>query len=171
MDIHEARWLTSLFNHTAPDCTVRMDKVTISMETASGTTVSANARTPYEIGAYLKYFRDTEEPLFKRGDHKLIVEGLPNPIIFEVLGTFIDPQTRLTWKEEQLVRFRFFDRKSPSELCLHGDFTREDRINPQNKRAGPSLDQAVTLMFLAGHNWTKINFLPDRRQTLKLAHG
>ena len=169
MDIHEARWLTSLFNHKAPHFSVRMDRVSVSMETAGGTIVSANARTPFEIASHMKFFRDTEEPLFKRGMHDLIVKGLPNPIIFEVLGTFVDPQTRLTWKEEQLARFRFFDNEAPSELCLHGDFTREDRINPQNKRTGPSLNQVVTLMYSAGHNWTKINFLPDRRQTLKLA--
>ena len=108
MDIHEARWLTSLFNHRAHECTVNMAKVSISMETARGTEITANARTPFEIASYLKFFRDTQEPLFKRGNHNLIVKDLPNPIMLEGLGTFIDPETKLTWREEQLVRFRFF---------------------------------------------------------------
>lgn len=171
MDIHEARWLTSLFNHKAEHCTINMSQVSISMETARGTTVSANARTPFEIAAYLKHFRDTEEPLFKRGQHKLMIKDIPNPIVFEALGRFVDPETGQTWNEEQLVRFRFFNSDSPSEMCLHGDFHREDRINPQNRRIGPSLDQVITLMFAAGHNWSRINFLPERRETMKLVHG
>ena len=56
----------------------------------------------------------------------------------------------------------------PSEMCLHGDFNREDRVNPVYKRPGPSLDQVISLMYRAGNNWSKINFIPPELKPLKL---
>lgn len=169
MNIHEARWLTDLFNHKAPHCHLDMGRVLISMESAAGSTWTVNARTPIEIGRHLRFFRDTDLPELKRGTFDTKSQkGMPNPIILEGTGRFIDPETKLTWNEEQFVRFRFMDSDSPSELCLHGDFHREDRINPINKRPGPSLNQVITLMFSARNNWAKINFLPERRDTIRL---
>ena len=169
MEYAEARWLTDLFNHRTRDCHLDMGKITISMESAAGSTLTVNARTPYEIADWLKLFRDTNIPQLKRGtfDTKS-KKDLPNPIILEAQGRFIDPQTGLTWNEEQFARFRFMDNEAPSELSLHADFSREDRINPINKRPGPSLNQVITLMFNAGHNWSKINFIIPGMQPLKL---
>lgn len=169
MEYEEARWLTRLFNHRADHCTLNMGQVTISMESSRGSTLTANARTPFEIASYLQFFRDTEIPLLKRGTFDMKSQkDLPNPIIFEGLGRFVDPETKLTWNEEILVRFRFMNNDSPSEMCLHGDFNREDRINPINKRSGPSLNQVISLMFGAEQNWTKINFIPPHLKPLKL---
>ncbi len=169
MEYVEARWLTDLFNHKADHCSLHMGKVSISMETAAGSTWTVNARTPFEIATHLKFFRDTELPLLKRGtfDTKT-VKGLPHPITLEALGRFIDPETKMTWNEEQFARFRFMRNDEPSEMCLHGDFSREDRINPIYKRPGPSLDQVISLMYRAGNNWSKINFIPPELKPLKL---
>lgn len=169
MEYSEARWLTDLFNHRTQDCHLNMGQVMISMESAAGSIWSVNARTPFEIAAHLKFFRDTDLPLLKRGTFDMKSEkDLPNPITLEALGRYIDPQTKLTWNEEQFLRLRFMHNDKPSEMCLHGDFSREDRIIPINKRPGPTLNQVISLMYNAGHNWAKINFIPPQLKPLKL---
>lgn len=169
MEYREARWLTDLFNHRTQDCQLGIGAVTISMESAAGSLWQVNARTPFEIAAHLKFFRDTDLPLLKRGTFEMKTrKDLPNPITLEAKGRYIDPLSKLTWNEEQFARFRFIDNDQASEMCLHGDFSREDRINPINKRPGPSLNQVITLMFRAGQNWNNINFIPPELKPLKL---
>ncbi|HEY0901654.1 MAG TPA: hypothetical protein VGD95_05975 [Micavibrio sp.] len=169
MEYAEARWLTDLFNHRTHDCQLNLGQITISMESAAGSLWTVNARTPFEIASHLKFFRDTNLPLLKRGTFEMKTRAdLPNPIMLEAQGRYIDPLSKLTWHEEQLARFRFFENESPSEMCLHGDFNREDRRHPLNKRPGPTLNQVITLMYAAGHNWNKINFIPPQLKPLKL---
>ncbi len=169
MEYGEARWLTELFNHRTRDCRLDKGRVSISMESATGSLWTVNARTPFEIAAHLKFFRDTDLPLLKRGTFRMItLPDLPNPITLEAQGRYTDPETGLIWNEEQFVRFRFMDNNQPSEMCLHGDFSREDRVIPLNSRPGPSLNQVITLMFAAGQNWNNINFIPPQLKPLKL---
>ncbi len=169
MDYREARWLTDLFNHRAENCKLNMGQVTISMESATGNIWTVNVRTPFEIASHLRFFRDTDLSLVQRGTFDFLKEkALPNPITLEALGRFIDPETNLIWNEEQFARFRFMHNDKPSEMCLHGDFNREDRIIPMNRRQGPTLNQVITLMYNAGDNWTKINFIPPDMKPLKL---
>lgn len=103
MEYAEARWLTDLFNHRAQDCRLDMSKVTISMESAAGSLWTVNARTPFEIASHLKFFRDTNLPLLKRGTFEMKTrEDLPNPITLEAQGRYIDPLSKLTWNEETI---------------------------------------------------------------------
>lgn len=174
MEIAEARYLTDIFNGKAPGYTTDLGKTAVSVVTPKNSGITVKAYWPMDIARYLMFFRDTPDPLFRRGALQMSEGQLPDPIQLKVTGRYRDSEASMDWYDETLARFRFFDSDKPSEMCLHFDFQRTDWENPLHRRQGPSLNDMIRILNASGDSWAKINFLPPRdqvRRDLKLVVG
>jgi hypothetical protein len=160
--------LTSLFQDRQASKTIRSDMVSLHYAAANSAEIQIKLTSPDQAAAYIRM------ALSPRSSQMFALFNQPHyrcPLVLLGYGEIYDSQTRHISNDNRLLRIRFFDDTSPSEICFDDDFADHKSERADTWSDGPPLTEFMKILQKAGAHWNKMDFNPPRTTTLRLVHG